>query len=139
MRKNREEEYLNGNLTAMIDVVFQLIIFFVCTVNLQDAGVDQSIRLAMAPHGEVVTKKNPLEIYIHVDKSGKISIARMPISEEMLYKMMKKVAGEYGADNVPIIIRGDAKTKHGEIRKAMDACARAGIWKIKIAALKEKA
>ena len=34
MRKH-PDEYLNGNLTAMIDVVFQLIIFFVATVSLQ--------------------------------------------------------------------------------------------------------
>ena len=138
MRAKREEEYLSGNLTAMIDVVFQLIIFFVCTVNLQDAGVDQSIRLAMAPHGEVVTKKNPLEIYVHVDRNGRISIARMPITERELTKMLVKVASDYGAANVPVIIRGDAKAKHGDIRKVMDACAAAGIWKIKIAALKEK-
>ena len=138
MRKKREEEYLSGNLTAMIDVVFQLIIFFVCTVNMQDSGVDKSIRLAMAPHGEAVTKKNPLEIYVAVDKNGRISIARMPLTEGMLVRMLKKVAADYGPDNVPIIIRGDSKTKHGDIRTVMDACAKAGIWKIKIAALKEK-
>ncbi len=34
MRKAKEEEYLSGVLTAMIDVVFQLIIFFVCTIKL---------------------------------------------------------------------------------------------------------
>jgi len=30
------------------------------------------------------------------------------------------------------------KTKHEAIRVAMDACAKAGIWKIKLAALKER-
>ena len=50
MRKH-PDEYMSGNLTAMIDVVFQLIIFFVATVSLQDTVSDERIRLAMAPSG----------------------------------------------------------------------------------------
>jgi biopolymer transport protein ExbD len=136
MRKPTEE-YLNGNLTAMIDVVFQLIIFFVCTVNLQDTGIDTSIRLADAPHGEVVEKKNPLEINIYVDDEGYMSINRTRLSEKVLVSVLRKAAGEYGPNNVPVIISGDAKSRHEHIRVAMDACVQAGIWKIKFAALKE--
>ena len=138
MREKREDEALNGNLTAMIDVVFQLIIFFVCTVSMQDKANDESIKMAMAPHGEVSKDKNPLEITIDVNKSGVISISRQPMTEGTLYSVLSKVAAEYGAANVPVIIRGDAKTKHGAVRTVMDACAKAGIWKIKISALKEK-
>lgn len=138
MRRQRQEEYLTGNLTAMIDVVFQLIIFFVCTVSMQDKAIDESIRLAMAPHGEVSTAKNPLEVNVDVDRHGVISIARTRVTEQTLYNILSKVAGEYGANNVPVIIRGDGKAKHGAVRAVMDACAKAGIWKIKISALKEK-
>lgn len=138
MRAQREEEYLSGNLTAMIDVVFQLIIFFVCTVSMQEKAVDESIKLAMAPHGEVSTVKNPNEITVDVDRDGRIAIARMPLTEGMLYSILSKVAAECGARNVPVIIRGDGKTKHGAVRMVMDACAKAGIWKIKISALREK-
>ena len=137
MRK-REETYLSGNLTAMIDVVFQLIIFFVCTVNMQQNAFDDSIRLAMAPHGEQVVTKNPLEINVDVDKAGRLSIARTRLSEGMLTVILKKAAADYGPKNVPVIIRGDGKTRHEAIRNAMDCCVRAGIWKIKIAALKER-
>ena len=56
MRK-RQEIPLFGNLTAMIDVVFQIIIFFVCTSNLQSSSIDTRIELARAPHGQPVTKK----------------------------------------------------------------------------------
>ena len=137
MRKQREEEYMSGNLTAMIDVVFQLIIFFVCTVNMQEKAIDDSIALAMAPHGEAVVKKDPREINIDVDKAGRISIAREPLSEVRLTQILTKVAGEYGID-VPVIIRGDAKALHESVKGAMDACVKAGFWKIKMGALKEK-
>lgn len=138
MRKKGEEEYLSGNLTAMIDVVFQLIIFFVCTVSMQENAVDASIRLAMAPHGEVSNVKNPLEINVDVDRNGVISVARVRYTEQEITSIFKKVAGDYGPNNVPVNIRGDGKAKHGAVRAVMDACARAGIWKIKISALKER-
>lgn len=138
MRK-RTEDYLNGNLTAMIDVVFQLIIFFVCTTNMQEQGIDTRIRLSMAPHGEEVRKKNPLEITVDVDRNGRFFIARTPVTETTLISVLRKAAAEYGASQVPVIIRGDDSTKHEAIRRVLDACSKAGIWKTKFCALKERA
>ena len=137
MRK-REEPYITSTLTAMIDVVFQLIIFFVCAVAMQDKALDQSITLALAPNGTAIKGKNPLEITVDVDKRGTMSIARTPMSKALLYSVLKKSASVYGADNIPVIIRGDGKAKHEAIKLAMDACAEAGIYKIKFAALKER-
>ncbi len=136
MRKE-EETYLSGNLTAMIDVVFQLIIFFVCTTNMQDKAVDDRIRLAMAPHGKAVQTKNPLEINVDVDAKGRISIARTMMSEATLINILTKVVADYG-QQVPVIIRGDSNTKHEDIKRVMDACVRARLWKVKFAALKER-
>jgi biopolymer transport protein ExbD len=135
--KRKEEEYLSGNLTAMIDVVFQLIIFFVCTVNMQDKAMDAKITLAMAPHGQAVVKKDPLEINVDVDAKGTVSISRTAISINTLKAILKKSVADYG-QQIPIIIRGDGEVTHESIRKVMDACAESGIWKIKFAALKER-
>jgi biopolymer transport protein ExbD len=136
MRKH-SEEYLNGNLTAMIDVVFQLIIFFVCTVNMQEKAIDDRIRLAMSPHGQAVKTKNPLEVNVDVDSTGRISISRTFMNQGTLISVLKKIVGEYG-QQVPVVIRGDSNTKHEDIRKVMDACGASGLWKVKFAALKEK-
>ena len=137
MRKQREEDYLSGNLTAMIDVVFQLIIFFVCTVNLQDSAIDDRISLAMAPHGRPVEKKNPLEINVSVGNNGIVYVARTPISQPVLISVLRKAVADYG-QQIPVIIRGDGEAKHVDIKRVMDACAQAGIWKIKFAAYKER-
>src|ERR1035437_4919381 len=115
MRKE-EETYLSGNLTAMIDVVFQLIIFFVCTVSMQDDSVNARIQLAMAPHGVVLEKKNPLQVTIDVDNRGRIFIGNSLVEPGVLKAILKKtIADSHQA--VPIIIRGDAKTKHKDIRR----------------------
>jgi biopolymer transport protein ExbD len=135
--RRQEEVALFGNLTAMIDVVFQIIIFFVCTAKLQDSALDTRIRLAMAPHGEAVAKKDPLEIVVDVSAGGDISIARTRITQPILASILTKAVREYGHD-VPVTIRGDSHSTHTMIRTVMDTCAGSGIWKIKIAAMKEK-
>ena len=137
MRKG-EEVALYGNLTAMIDVVFQIIIFFVCTANLQDSSRDNRIVLAKAPHGKPVGQKDPLEIVVDVSARGTISIARTPVNQSILASVMRKAVNDFPGVAIPVIIRADGAATHNMVRAAMDTCAGAGIWKIKIAALKEK-
>jgi biopolymer transport protein ExbD len=135
MRK-RDEVALFGNLTAMIDVVFQIIIFFVCTANLESNSRNALIKLAPAPHGTAATK-DPLEIVVEVSSSGTISICRTALSPSILANVMRKAVAEHGSA-VPVIIRADGRAKHSMVRAVMDTCAGSGIWKIKIVALKEK-
>jgi len=139
MKQQKEEDYLSGNLTAMIDVVFQLIIFFVATISMQEQSLNSGIQLAMAPNGEAVRTKEPREIMIDVNKNGQISISRSPISQSTLTLMLKKLMAESHGQQIPIIIRGDSNARHTGIKAVMDACATAGIYKIKFSALKEKA
>ena len=136
MRKHREEDYMAGNLVAMIDVVFQIIIFFVCTTNLQDKSFDDTIHLATAPNGAEVKQRDPREINIDVSAKGTISIARTPISAGVLRAIVTKARSEYG--EVPVVIRGDGGAKHEAIQTAMNACMEAGVYKLKFAAYKEK-
>lgn len=121
----------------MIDVVFQLIIFFVCTISMQDKAIDDSIHLAMAPNGTAVVKKDPREINVDVDKKGHISIARTPISAELLQSVLTKAVSEYGQD-VPVVVRGDGDSRHFAVRAVLNACTAAGIYRIKFAAMKER-
>lgn len=133
----RQEEVMTGKLTSMIDVVFQLIIFFVCTTNLQDSGVNVEIKLPLAPHGVVVTEKDPREINIDVDTKGQISIVHTPIEPGLLLGILRKAVGEQG-DEVPVVIRADGDTEHTAIKKVLDVCTSAGLRKIQFAALKER-
>ena len=140
MKQQREEEYLSGNLTAMIDVVFQLIIFFVCAISMQNNTNDESITLTLAPNGAEVKDKDPRAVTIDVHKDGHLSIAQQPIPVSLLASVLKKTVSDNGGnpDAVPIILRGDAAVLHEKVQGALDACSEAGVVKIKFAALKEK-
>ena len=136
MKKNYPDAQLD--MTPMIDVVFQLIIFFVVTVDLQTKAVDTKIRLAMSPNGPVEEQKDPRTVVVDVDADGDISIMRTRISEGQLLNILNKARNESG-QSTPVVIRGDFQAKHGTVKRVMDVCGKAGLWKIRFAALKEKA
>jgi biopolymer transport protein ExbD len=133
-----QEENLNGNLTAMIDVVFQLIIFFVATTNLQSQAIEDRVKLAMAPHGKVVEKKDPSEVVLSVRADGSIAFGQgAGLSKELISTMLTKIRADLGGAP-PVVIRADGNVRHEYVKDAMDACTKAGVWKIKFQALKEK-
>lgn len=134
--RRADEEQPGVNMTALIDIVFQLIIFFIVTVKMEETTLDERIKMCMAPHGKIVEHKDPRTVYVDVDAKGEISINRTPLSQDMFKRIIKKAVDEYGSET-PIVIVGDVKAQHKYIKMAMDACTDCGIWKLKFMALKE--
>ena len=138
-KKSKTGEDCVVNLTPMIDVVFQLIIFFVVTVNLDQEQMNQSIKLPDSKYSREEKEKDPRQITIQVDSDGRVFIGKAPYSIKGLRIVLKNTVRMFGADNVPILIRGDKQSKHAHIRKVMDLCAGLGMYKIKFAGLKQEA
>ncbi len=136
MRKRDEEMGLN--MTPMIDVVFQLIIFFVVTIAQQQKELEMELRLAMAPDGKAVEKKDPRTINVDVDDEGRVYIARQRLSIPALRSILRQSVNRHG-QTLPVVIRGDLSARHEYIRRVIDTCSEAGLWRIKFAAIKEKA
>ena len=131
------EELPGVNMTAMIDIVFQLVIFFIFTVKMEEGVMSEGINLAMAPNGQEIKAKDPREIIVEVGADGKIRINRTVLSPTTFSNVMAKAVSEYKSD-LPVIIVADAKAQHKYVRKVMDTCSAVGIWKLKFMALKEK-
>jgi len=129
------------NMTPMIDVVFQMIIFFVCTAQLEQEMINDSLSIPDAPHAPAVADaKDPRTITIEVDAKGKVSIARVPLSVSKLQKILAKTVSDYGVrgPSIPILIRADAVARHSSVRKVMDACTGAGLYRIAFVAVKDR-
>ena len=135
-----KKQYADAKLdmTPMIDVVFQLIIFFVVTAAMQDKAMETNVLMAMAPNGPVETVKDPRTVTVDVVADGTIQIMKSRISEGQLLTVLNN-ARKTSGQSTPIVIRGDLTTKHEAIKRVMDICGKAGLWKIRFAALKEKA
>ena len=136
MRKQYPDAKLD--MTPMIDVVFQLIIFFVVTAAMQNKALETNVRMAMAPNGPVESVKDPRTVLVDVVEDGTIQVMKTRISEGQLLTVLnnaRKISGQ----STPVVIRGDLLTKHEAIKRVMDICGKAGLWKIRFAALKEQA
>ena len=130
------------NMTPMIDVVFQMIIFFVCTVQLEKEAISEFIMLPDSPHGPMVAEaKDPRTITIEVDDRGRIFIARTRLSEAKLRKVLTKTVIDYGkyGPSIPIRIRADGGAEHAYVKRVLDACTSAGLHKISFVATKDRA
>ena len=136
MRKQYPDAKLD--MTPMIDVVFQLIIFFVVTAAMQNKALETNVRMAMAPNGPVESVKDPRTVLVDVVEDGTIQVMKTRISEGQLLTILNN-ARKTSGQSTPVVIRGDLLTKHEAIKRVMDLCGKAGLWKIRFAALKEKA
>ncbi|MEI6892744.1 MAG: biopolymer transporter ExbD [Pontiella sp.] len=128
------------NMTPMIDVVFQMIIFFVCTAQLEREQFSEWITLPGAPHApEMAQEKDPRTITIEVDENGRVSIGRTPLSISKLRKVLIKTVADYGVygPTIPIQIRADTMAQHASVRKVMEVCTASGLYQIALIAVKD--
>lgn len=134
----RSTEEVGLDMTPMIDIVFQMIIFFVVTTQLDREVFLERIMLAVSPHGPAIEKKDPRTIVVEVDEKGRIYITRNRLSLSSLKNILQQARNQYGA-STPVQIRGAREATHDMIRRVMDACGEAGIWRVSFVAVKEKA
>ena len=134
-RKSRSEG-CEIDMTPMIDVVFQLIIFFIVTIKM-DESLKEEIELAESKHGPVIEKQDPRTTIIEVDQRGWISMHGAQLNKSRLRKILKT---KYNRNRgpFPVLIRGDRRTRHEDIRSVMDICTSVGLWRINFAAMYEQ-
>ncbi len=123
------------DMTPMIDVVFQLIIFFIVTIKMDEDKKD--IELAKAPHGPVIEKMAPTTMVVEVDKKGWISMHGAQLSKSKFTKIMRARTKRYG--QFPVLIRADRRAEHKDVRAVMDICSGLNIWRINFAAIQKEA
>jgi biopolymer transport protein ExbD len=134
MRRKRSSDACDLDMTPMIDVVFQMIIFFIVTIKM-DETKNEEIVLEDARESPLYEGKDPRTIVIEVDKRGWLYMSNTPLTQKQLRGIIKRRYKMMGA--FPVMIRADRETLHKDVKKVMDICSENGIWKIDFAAIKE--
>ena len=134
-RKKQEDP--KAEMTPMIDVVFQLIIFFVVTLKMSD-DKDTTIKLEDGKAGIPLTQEElpPSQLTIDIAKNGRVSLSNITLSDQMLAQKIRERKDRYGAE-FPCMIRADWRTKHRDVKRVMDICTANGVWKLSFVAIKE--
>ena len=141
-KKPQENPQLD--MTPMIDVVFELIIFFVVTL-VEAQKKDESIELEDGKHGIVLVPEELPPTHMQIDiglyqngpKRGKprISMGDVEISPADFSKRVKDRLKKY--KDFPVMVRADFAVPHKAVAQVMNACTEAGVWKISFMAVQE--
>ena len=142
-RKSQENPALD--MTPMIDVVFELIIFFVVTL-VEAQKKDETIELEDGKHGIVLTPEELPPEHMQIDiasrgkngkplPKGRISMGDREITPAEIGKRVKERMRKYG--EFPVLIRADFNCRHEAVARVMNACTENGIWKISFVAVQE--
>jgi biopolymer transport protein ExbD len=118
------------DLTPMIDVVFQLIIFFIVTATIAKEH-KPGIEVPNIWHGDKHFEQTT--VVIEVDRHGWISINGTPVDKAYLDGAIKGWSEKYGS--FPIVIKGDSRTRHDDIRSVMDICTKNRLCRISFVGL----
>lgn len=118
------------NLTAMTDVVFNLLVFFMCaTTFLQAVETEIEVDLPSAESsGE--PERAPEEIVITVREDGGIYVSGAPRAPADLLALLRAAAES--DPETPVTIRGDRRAEHQAIVSVMDACGSAGLFNLSV-------
>ena len=110
------------DLTPMIDVVFQLLIFFMVTaVFAITPGLD--IKLPEAEESEAPEKEN---LFVVVDQDGNMKLNHKTVTFANLKEELEAKRAILD-DTTLIIIQGDERATHGQIVQIMDIARQVGI------------
>ena len=141
-RKSQENPALD--MTPMIDVVFELIIFFVVTLT-EAQRKDETIELEDGQHGIVLVPENLPPTHMQIDigiypngpMKGKprISMGDRDISPAEIKRRVQDRLKKY--KDFPVMVRADFAVPHRAVAQVMNACTEAGVWKISFVAVQE--
>ena len=110
------------DLTPMIDVVFQLLIFFMVTaVFAITPGLD--IKLPEAEEAEAPEKET---LFIVVDQDGNMKLNHQTVTFENQKNRLEEKRRLLDNTTI-IIIQGDERATHGQIVQIMDIAKQVGI------------
>lgn len=127
--KLSEDEPPALNLIPMIDVMFNVIIFFLVTSRF--ATLERSIPLRVP---EVVDRgaltDAPQRRVVNVFRDGRLTLDEEPITLQDLTRRLATIRTQYS--DLGVLVRGDGKGQFQRVAEVLNACKQAGIQELGI-------
>lgn len=132
------------NLTPLLDMVFQLITFFMLVINFKGASLDLSLKLPVVGSArplERTARLEPLVLNVHADGSvtafgQTIELDDFLAREARQLQTHQKLVGADAAENpVTVVVRADRTTPFRIVNEVFSACQTHGYRKFSLNAL----
>ena len=127
-RINIEDSLMD--LTPIVDVVFNLLIFFALSLNFSQIVSSINIKLPKAKSSEVVTEK---QVVVSIERNNKVYINDQALYLDQIPNYLDKI----NKDNV-VVVKADKEIDHGFVVQIMDLIKRSGFKKLGIAVTKQE-
>lgn len=127
--RRRIEDSPRVDLTAMIDVVFLLLIFFmISTTFIEHPGLKIDLPTAAATDNLKANR----EIRVYLTKDGALYLNRQELSrQELVTRLTTPAPAE--RDGMTFLLMADQEARHGQVVELMDVAQQAGFSSLAIA------
>ena len=131
-RKRRENETVALEMTPMIDVVFQLLIFFIVTKKEEDILSHLDVNRPAPDKPRPPEEKQDELLDIIVWEKGYVMKGRKVAIEEV-----ERQLGKYSSisKNVSVVIKCEEKSPHSYLVKVLDICSKKGLKNLNVFSL----
>jgi biopolymer transport protein ExbD len=133
---SRSRDSLGLNMTPMIDVVFQLIIFFLLSTRFAQQESHVELQLPAAVSGEVAEHVGSPRVTVNVLADGRILLGSGETPRDELARRLQFEQLRIG-DDLEVRIRADRSVPFEAVKPILLSCADAGIWKVTFAVFKK--
>ena len=130
-RKTKKRYEIKIPMTALIDIVFLLLIYFLLTTNFL---VEEGIKIKL-PQAKASAPQTEQEITVFVDKQGRTYIGGEEVPLGSLFKRLKIMIG-VKKDRL-VVIRADRSVMLNKAVRVMDLAKSAGAGKLCLATEKD--
>jgi biopolymer transport protein ExbD len=118
---------VHAPLTALIDIVFLLLIYFLLTTNFM---VDEGIKVKL-PQAKASAPQTEKVITVYVDKEGRAFLEKTEVSDAQLFDRLRQMIGNEA--NKMVVVRADREVILNKAVRVMDIAKAAGAGRLCLA------
>jgi biopolymer transport protein ExbD len=135
------------NLTPLLDVVLQLLMFFLMCVNFVTRQVNESIQLPVMQSARPMDKRETDVLYLNLNAAGEVEVlGQNPLKDEgdiRFYlrrqhddaQRVARASGRSDEVRTTIVIRADKAADYKDVYQLLDSCKRVGYRKFQVRAM----
>jgi biopolymer transport protein TolR len=124
--RNERPRGMQLRLTAMVDIVFLLVVFFMTVTRLSSDRLED-IPLPLADQGGHVMDHRG-RVIINISIAGHVVVLKQAVSDEQLMAMVQRALKE--KPRTKCVLRAHRGVPFRRVQEVLGVLARAGVWRI---------
>lgn len=129
-RPTTKHELPGFQVMPMLDVVFNLLFFFLVSQIFAQWETEITVKVPTAQTGTIIDRL-PGEIIINITKEGAVLVNKQVLDDPGLRNVLTRIVKMFPGQ--PVLIRADKGTPYGHVIKVLDLCRQVDIWNIAFA------